>query len=210
MSETITLHVHNAILYFSLSSLHDFDVKMPNCTFYGGRKQATTNFSFSFYTWMRSPRNQLLENSPTFDIFSDLAWRRLPKREFILKVTFSLPSPSSMLKLHFDSRNRKLSATKEYRAVNIRLLAWWESCHFMCFFLIPFLNHPAPPPPHPSKVGLLLLALCYCVLRRRTQSILQSAITMIGSAATDHVINLTDDINNGCVGQWITRCPYTL
>ena len=72
LSETITLHVHNACLYFSLSSLHDFDVKMPNCTFYGGRKQATTNFSFSFYTWMRSPRNQLLENSPTFDIFSEL------------------------------------------------------------------------------------------------------------------------------------------
>ena len=86
----------------------------------------------------------------------------------------------------------------------------------MCFFLIPVLNHPAPPPPppppppHPSKVGLLLLALCYCVLRRRTQSILQSVITMIGSAATDHVINLTDDINNGCVVQWITRCPHTL
>ena len=136
MSETITLHVHNAILYFSLSSLHDFDVKMPTCTFYGGRKQTTTNFSFSFYTWMRFPRNQLLENSPTFDIFSDLAWRRLPKRELILKETFSLPSPSSMLKLHFESRNRKLSAT-------------------------------------------------------------------------DHVINLTDGINNGCVGQWITRCPYT-
>ena len=33
---------------------------------------------------------------------------------------------------------------------------------------------------------------------------------MIGSAATDHFINLTDDINNGCVVQWITRCPYTL
>ena len=26
-----------------LSSLHDFDVKTLNCTFYGGRKQATTN-----------------------------------------------------------------------------------------------------------------------------------------------------------------------
>ena len=24
--------------------LHDFDVKMPNFAFYGGRKQATTNF----------------------------------------------------------------------------------------------------------------------------------------------------------------------
>ena len=31
-----------------LSLLHDYDVKMPSFTFYGGRKQATTNFSFSF------------------------------------------------------------------------------------------------------------------------------------------------------------------
>ena len=29
-------------------SLHDYNVKMPDFTLYGGRKQATTNFSFSF------------------------------------------------------------------------------------------------------------------------------------------------------------------
>ena len=34
-------------LYISLPSLHDYDVKMPNCKFYGGRKKATTNFFFS-------------------------------------------------------------------------------------------------------------------------------------------------------------------
>ena len=35
-------------LYISLPSLHDYDVKMPNCKFYGGRKQATMNlFSLS-------------------------------------------------------------------------------------------------------------------------------------------------------------------
>ena len=31
----------------SLPSLHGYDVKMPNCKFYGGRKQATTNLVFS-------------------------------------------------------------------------------------------------------------------------------------------------------------------
>ena len=31
-------------LYISLPSLHDYDVKMPSYTFYGGREQATTNF----------------------------------------------------------------------------------------------------------------------------------------------------------------------
>ena len=30
-------------LYISMPSLHDCDVKTLNCTFYGGRKQATTN-----------------------------------------------------------------------------------------------------------------------------------------------------------------------
>ena len=39
-----TLH---AFLYISLPSLHDYDVKMSNYKFYGGRKQATTNLFLS-------------------------------------------------------------------------------------------------------------------------------------------------------------------
>ena len=36
-------------LYISLPSLNGYEgVKMPNFRFYGGRKQATANFSFSF------------------------------------------------------------------------------------------------------------------------------------------------------------------
>ena len=48
VNKTATVHVHHDFLYISLSSLHDYDVKMPNFTYYGGRKQATNNFSFSF------------------------------------------------------------------------------------------------------------------------------------------------------------------
>ena len=48
ISKTTTLHVDHAFLYISLPSQHDYDVKIPNFTFYGGRKQATTKFSFSF------------------------------------------------------------------------------------------------------------------------------------------------------------------
>ena len=33
---------------FFLSSLNDYDVKIPNFTFYGGRKQATTKFPLLF------------------------------------------------------------------------------------------------------------------------------------------------------------------
>ena len=141
---------------------------------------------FSFRSFPRRRRRQrdrqkaigLLSKTTTSHVhhaFLNISLRHfmtLPKREFILKVTFSLPSPSSMLKLHFDSRNRKLSATKEYRAVNIRLLAWWESIHFRCCFLILFLNHPAPP----FKRRIIVIGLdfitCYCVRRRRTQSLL--------------------------------------
>ena len=47
--------------------LHDYDVNMPNFAFYGGRKQATTKFCFSFCTWIWSLGIQLQEGSPTFD-----------------------------------------------------------------------------------------------------------------------------------------------
>ena len=48
LNETSSLHVHHAFLYISLLLLQDYDVKMPNFTFYGGHKQATEKFSFSF------------------------------------------------------------------------------------------------------------------------------------------------------------------
>ena len=44
LSKTTTLHVHHAFLYISLPSLHDFNVKVPNFTFYRGREQRTTTF----------------------------------------------------------------------------------------------------------------------------------------------------------------------
>ena len=47
LRKTTTLHVHHAFLYISWPSLHNYDVKMPNCKIYGGRKQATTNLFFS-------------------------------------------------------------------------------------------------------------------------------------------------------------------
>ena len=72
---------------FFLPSLHDYGAKMSNFTFYGGRKQSKTKFSFTFslrnstpgefaYIWQKSELEQL-------------QWR-LP-----FLATFSLPSPSS-------------------------------------------------------------------------------------------------------------------
>ena len=62
-----TLHVHHAFLYISLPSLLDYDVKMPNFTFYGGCKQARTKFSYSFWTWpIYFIGNQLQVSSPSY------------------------------------------------------------------------------------------------------------------------------------------------
>jgi len=46
--QTTTLHVYRAFLYISSLFLHDYDAKMPNFAFYGGRKQANAKFYFSF------------------------------------------------------------------------------------------------------------------------------------------------------------------
>ena len=39
-------HVDHAFSYISLPSLHDYDVKVANFTFYRGRKHKTTTFFF--------------------------------------------------------------------------------------------------------------------------------------------------------------------
>ena len=46
--KTATLHVHLAFFVHFFTALRHYDGKMPNFTFYGGRKQATAKFSFSF------------------------------------------------------------------------------------------------------------------------------------------------------------------
>ena len=57
---------------FLFRHLHDYDVKMPNFTFYGVRNQANTKFSFSFWTSILFLRSQLPESSPTFDNVNEL------------------------------------------------------------------------------------------------------------------------------------------
>ena len=93
--------MHHAFLYNSLPSLDDYDVKMPYCKFYGGRKQETTNLV------SRSLKLSALLKKSTPGKFAYICHFQqsginatvFEKRELILKVTFSLPLPSSMLKL---------------------------------------------------------------------------------------------------------------
>ena len=67
IGKTTTSHVQHTFLYISFPFLHDYDVKMPHFAFYGGRKQATTKFFFSFWAWILSLEIQLQEGLPTID-----------------------------------------------------------------------------------------------------------------------------------------------
>ena len=49
-----TLKVYHAFLYITLPSLHDYDEKLPNFTFCGGRELKTTLFSFLSQTSIQS------------------------------------------------------------------------------------------------------------------------------------------------------------
>ena len=67
ISKTTTLHVHHAFLYIFLPSLCHYDVIIPNFAFYGGPKQPTPKFAFSFWTWIWLVRILLKKSSLAFD-----------------------------------------------------------------------------------------------------------------------------------------------
>ena len=66
--------------FFSLPSMHDYDVKMPNFTFCGGHEQKTT-FFFVSYNLTQSFRIQLQKNLPTFDELNEMEQTRLSFRQ---------------------------------------------------------------------------------------------------------------------------------
>ena len=76
MSKTKALHVHQDFCTFLWRPLHDYDVKPPNATFYGGRGHTRTNFPFSIWTWIKPLTIHLQEKSPTFDELSGSKWTR--------------------------------------------------------------------------------------------------------------------------------------
>ena len=62
IGKTTTSQVHNTFLYISFPFLHDYEVKMPNFALYGGRKQATAKFYFSFRGWLWSASGGFVYN----------------------------------------------------------------------------------------------------------------------------------------------------
>ena len=63
-AKTTTLHVHHAFLYNYFPLLHDYDVKLSNFMFSGGREHRTTTSFFFSWTSTLSFRIQMQINSP--------------------------------------------------------------------------------------------------------------------------------------------------
>ena len=71
MIKTTALHVYMTLFStFLWRPLHDYDLKPPNLTLYGGLGHTTTNFPSSFWAWIKSLRIQLQGKSPAFGILS--------------------------------------------------------------------------------------------------------------------------------------------
>ena len=60
-------NVHVQYTSFSLPSLFDYDVKIPNVTFYREYNQVNDEILLPFLNLKMVLRNQLPESSPTFD-----------------------------------------------------------------------------------------------------------------------------------------------
>ena len=96
--------MHHTFLYISLPLLHDYDVKMPKFTFYGGHKQAPTKFSFGVFLNLSAvPKKSNPGKFAYIRHFQRIGINATKSEKTLIasKVTFSSPSPSpsSMLKL---------------------------------------------------------------------------------------------------------------
>ena len=72
MSKTKTLHAHNAFLYISLPSLHNYDVKWPNFKFTWERERQGDKFYHLCPNLSAFPSLQLKPKSPSFKYHGEL------------------------------------------------------------------------------------------------------------------------------------------
>ena len=114
-------------LFCTFLCRHCTSVKMPDFTLFGGRKQATTNLSFSFLNLSAVPKKSTLGKLAYIWHFQRIGINATK----VFKVTFSLPSPSSMLKFSILASwmHSKLSKCSY---LGIRTL--WANC-FMTFLM---------------------------------------------------------------------------
>ena len=97
ISKTTTSRVHQTFLYISFPFLHDYDMKMPNFAFYGGRKQPTTSLNLVpwnsasggfAYTWQNKWVGIIAIKTERTQFFF-LATFLSPSRRWIIKSLLS-------------------------------------------------------------------------------------------------------------------------
>ena len=124
--------MHHAFLYISLPSLYDYDLKMPNFTFCGGREHTTTTFFFFSWTSIQPVRIQLLKKCQHLmnNLLKEMKYARL-----------SLKQRDYTFKWHNGHVRKCHSCYVKIHAPNF--LYWW---------LMPFTqgskeggNHPTSP-----------------------------------------------------------------
>ena len=99
--QTTTLQVHHAFLYFSLPSLHDYKVKLPNFTFSRGQEHKTTTFFSCLELWYRPLEFNSKKNANIWRIKIDgISAIKLEAAQIhFFQVRFLQSSPSLLLKL---------------------------------------------------------------------------------------------------------------
>ena len=105
--------MHHAFLYISLSLQHDYDVKMPNFTIHGdlNKRRRIFHHLSKLECSPQEINSREIRLHLTFSANCNL------KREFSLKVTFSLPWPASMLLTSLSKGDRR-AERKEYHFSN--------------------------------------------------------------------------------------------
>ena len=91
----------HAFLCISLLLLHDYDVKTPSFTFYGGCKTSDDKLFFLFLNLSAVPKKSTSGKLAYISYFQriEINVTMLEKRPIYFKVTFSLPFSLSMLKV---------------------------------------------------------------------------------------------------------------
>ena len=143
LSKTTTFYAHHTFLYISLSSLQDDDVKVLNLNL----------LIFVSFPKLGCVPQEINSWKILLHLTFSANWNKCKKfwknANSFYKWRLLLPSPSFIVKLHIDSRNRNLAgkfraATEEYHALKRVVcckhktfsLHWWESVFGGYFSLI--------------------------------------------------------------------------
>ena len=114
-------------LIIFLPSLHEYNVKVPNITFCGGRKQVVTKFYFPYWTWeLNSKRVRLHLQSKWVKHLSPFNVREFSLLQFLSDGfgTLAFPRPQPSMDLSHSSWNVKKRKEVSCRRTFVQWSLW--------------------------------------------------------------------------------------